>query len=49
MKGGIKDYSDVCQSFVKSSRVASKLMYAKVIGDGFRVVSMFAALKSSRT
>ena len=49
MKGGIKDYSDVCQSFVESFRVASKLIYAKVIGEGFRVVSKFEALKSSRT
>jgi hypothetical protein len=49
VKGGMEDYSDVCQSFVESFRVASKMMYAKVIGDGFRVVSKFAALKSSRT
>ena len=33
MKGGIKDYSDVCQRFGDDFRVVSKLMYyAKVLG-----------------
>ena len=32
MKGGIKDYSDVCQRFGDDFRVVSTLMYAKVLG-----------------
>ena len=48
LKGVIKAYRGGCKSFGESFRLESKMMYAKIFRESFRVVSKFEALKLQR-